>query len=122
MREPRWGTRRPTAGAAVVGLVVMVVLAAVAPSSWSSGWRATDAAVAVVDSHPGMAHQSTAPRLLPGGTEHLPTPAQPRALSAVGAAAALLVLLPIALFGAGPVTGCRRGARRVVTPRSPPLP
>ncbi|GAA3136415.1 hypothetical protein GCM10010466_29010 [Planomonospora alba] len=106
----------------MVGLVVMVVLAAVAPSSWSAGWRPADAVAAVADSPAGAVHQSTAPRLLPGGTEHLPTPVQLRSLPAVGAAAALLVLLPLALLAAGPVAGCRRGVRQAVAPRSPPLP
>ena len=42
MREPRWGTPRPTA-TVVVSLVLMVVLSAIAPSPWSGGWKPTNA-------------------------------------------------------------------------------
>ncbi len=122
MREPRWGTRRPTALAAVVGLVFVVLFYAIAPSSWSTGRFSAEAGTSLQIPHTGGTHQSTAPRVLAGGAEHLPTPGQLRSLPAVGEPAALLVLLPLALLGAGPVTGFRRCARRVVTPRSPPLP
>ncbi|MBG0817708.1 hypothetical protein [Planomonospora sp. ID82291] len=126
MREPRWSARRPAAVAAAVGLVFVVLLFAAAPSSWSAGWSAdrgsAEAGTGLRLPDTGGTHPSTAPRVLAGGAEHLPTPGQLRSLPAVGEPAALLVLLPLALLGTGPVTGSRRCARRVVTPRSPPLP
>ncbi|MBB5968103.1 hypothetical protein [Planomonospora venezuelensis] len=104
----------------MVGLVLAVVLAAVAPSSWSGGWRSTGSDSGLWVPQSSGAHQSTAPRFLSGGAEHLPAPGQPRSLPAAGAAAALLLLVPLVRLGAGPAAGPRRTLRRVVTPRSPP--
>ncbi|MDP9866964.1 MULTISPECIES: hypothetical protein [Streptosporangium] len=121
MREPRWVTPRPTAAAAVVGLVLAVVLSAVAPSPWSGGWRPTGADTGLWVPPPAGAHQSTAPRLTPSGTEHLPTPGQLRHLLAVVAAVASPVLLLLAWLNAGPAANPRRTVQRIVTLRSPPL-
>ncbi|MGV9778975.1 hypothetical protein [Streptosporangium sp. NPDC003464] len=117
MREPRWVTPRPTAAAAVVGLVLAVVLSAVAPSPWSGGWRPTVADTGLWVPPPAGAHQSTAP----SGTEHLPTPGQLRHLLAVVAAVASPVLLLLAWLNAGPAANPRRTVQRIVTLRSPPL-
>ncbi len=119
MREPRWGTPRPTA-AAVVGLILAVVLAAVAPSSWSGGWRHTGADTALWTPQFDGAHQSTAPRLLPGGAEHLPAPGQPRSLPAVGAAPAAAAPPPSGWLPTGPAAVPRGDVQRTVTSRGPP--
>ncbi|MEV8633998.1 hypothetical protein AB0395_20295 [Streptosporangium sp. NPDC051023] len=119
MREPRWGTPRPTA-ATVVGLVLVVVLAAIAPSSWSGAWRSTDSGTGFWVPEAGGAHQSTAPRLLAGGAEHLPAPGQLRSFTAVGAAVATPALLSPAWLPTGPATAPRRDVQRAVTSRSPP--
>lgn len=123
MREPRWGTRRPTAAAAVVGLVLVVVLTAVAPSFWpSGGWGHTDSGTSLWVPQSGGAQQSTAPRLLAGGAEHLPMPGQLRSLPAVGATVTALVLVSSLWLSTGPAATPRRDVQRVVTPRSPPSP
>lgn len=120
MREPRWVTPRPTAAAAVVGLVLAVVLSAVAPSSWSGGWRPADADTSLWIPQTVGAHPSTAPRLVPGGTEHLPTVGQLRHLLGVSAVAVASVLVLLAWLNAGPAANPRRGVQRIVTLRSPP--
>jgi hypothetical protein len=119
MREPRWGTPRPTAKA-VVSLVLMVVLSAAAPSPWSGGWKSTDAGSSLWVPHSHGVHQATAPRLLVGGAEHLPTPGQLRSLLAVGTVVASPALLSPAWLPTGPAAVARCDVQRVVTSRSPP--
>ncbi|MFJ2030264.1 hypothetical protein [Streptosporangium sp. NPDC087985] len=119
MREPRWGTPRPTAAAAAVSLVLVVILAAIAPSPWSGGWRPTDVGTSLWVPQTNGTHHSTAPRLLAGGAEHLPTPGQLRSLLAVGSGAAA-ILLSAAWLSTGPASVPRRDVQRVVSSRSPP--
>lgn len=123
MREPRWGTRRPAAAATVAGLVLVVVMAAVAPSSWlSGGWGPSPSGTGLWASPTADAHHSTAPRLLTGGAEHLPAPGQLRALPVAGAVAAPLIPLSPAWLSTGPAAVPRRDVGHVVTSRSPPRP
>ncbi|WP_326825371.1 hypothetical protein [Streptosporangium sp. NBC_01756] len=120
MREPRWGTPRPTAAAAAVSLILLVILAAIAPSPWSGGWRPTEAGTSLWVPEADGAHQSTAPKLLAGGAEHLPTPGQLRSTLAVGFVAAAVVLLSPAWAATGPTAVPRRDAQRIVATRGPP--
>ncbi|MER5621186.1 hypothetical protein ABT061_09100 [Streptosporangium sp. NPDC002544] len=119
MREPRWGTPRPTA-AVVVGLVLMVVLAAVAPSPSPGGRRPAGTATGLWVPQTGDAYQATAPRLLAGGAEHLPTPRQLRSLPAAGAVAASSTPPSRAWLPVEPAAVSRRDVQRIVTSRSPP--
>ncbi|MEV7009822.1 hypothetical protein [Streptosporangium sp. NPDC051022] len=119
MREPRWGTPRPTA-AAVVGLVLVVVLAALTPSSWSGVWRPADSGTSLWVPQADGAHQATAPRLLTGGAEHLPTAGQLRSMPAVGTAGAASTSPADIWLSTGPASIPRRDVQRIVTSRSPP--
>ncbi|MFB9719222.1 hypothetical protein [Planobispora longispora] len=120
MRGPQWGTRRPTAVAAVVGLVLAVVLSAAAPSPWSGGWRSAGTGAALWVLQGTDTHPSTAPRALSGGAEHLPAPGQPRSLTFTGTSAEVPVLVRLARYDVRPAGDPRRVAQRAVTPRSPP--
>lgn len=119
MREPRWGTPRPTAAMAV-GLLLVVLMAAVSPSPWSGGWRPTDTGTSFWVPGADTATRSTAPRLLAGGTEHLPTPGQLRSSLAVGAVVTAPGPLPSAWLPTGPAAAPRHDVQRAVTSRSPP--
>ncbi|MEU1876237.1 hypothetical protein ABZ470_02925 [Streptosporangium sp. NPDC020072] len=119
MREPRWGTPRPTAVTAV-GLLLVLLLAAVSPSPWSGGWRPADAGTGFWVPGTDTAGHSTAPRLLAGGTEHLPTPGQLRSLLAVGATVATPGPPPSTWRPTGPAAAPRHDVQRAVTSRSPP--
>ncbi|GHE44285.1 hypothetical protein GCM10017673_53030 [Streptosporangium violaceochromogenes] len=121
MREPRWGTRRPAAAATVVGLVLVVVMAAVTPSSWLSGGWGPSVSNTGLWAPPAVdTHHSTAPRLLTGGAEHLPAPGQLRSLPVAGAVAASLIPLSPAWRSTGPAAVPRRDVGHIVTSRSPP--
>ncbi|GAA3116026.1 hypothetical protein [Streptosporangium carneum] len=119
MREPRWGTPRPAA-ATVVGLVLVLLLAAVAPSTWSGGWRPAETGASLWVPQSDGTHRSTAPRLLAGVAEHLPTPGQLRSLLVVGVTTATPVLLTAAWLATGPSDVPRGDVQRVVTSRGPP--
>ncbi|MBB4937235.1 hypothetical protein FHR32_001540 [Streptosporangium album] len=103
-----------------MSLVLVVILAAIAPSPWSGGWQPTDTGTSLWVPQTDGSHHTTAPRLLAGGAEHLPTPGQLRSLLAVGATVTHPLLLSPAWLSTGPAAIPRRDVQRVVTSRSPP--
>ncbi|WP_433239819.1 hypothetical protein ACQPYK_33365 [Streptosporangium sp. CA-135522] len=106
----------------VLTFVLTLGLSAIAPSAWSGDWRPADADTSLWVPQSTGAHRSTAPRLVPGWTEHPPTPGQLRHLAAVSAVVTTLVLVLLAWLNVRPAAAPRRGVQRVVTPRGPPLP
>lgn len=125
MRASRSETRRSTAATAVVGLVLFALLSAVAPSAWYGGWGIgsvnVDAGTGVWIPQSTIGQNSTMPRFLLGGPEHPPPARQLRYLLTGGAVVAAFVLVLLIWLSQGPAVNPRRGAWRIVTPRSPPL-